>query len=143
MLLVDVNVLVGAMREDAPRHAIMRPCLEALRARPEPFALCEPVVSGALRILTHPRVFSPPTPVALAVAYARRLRDTPNALVLAPGTQHWALFLDLVQRSAGGNLLSDAWIAALALEHGCTVLTDDTDFARFSGVRWCRPEEVL
>ncbi len=140
MVLVDVNVLVGAMRSDAPRHAVMRSALEALRESPEPFALCDPVLSGALRILTHPRVFRPPTPTAAAIRFLQVLRDSPNALVLAPGPRHWGLFLDLVAHApSAGNLVSDAWIGALAIEHGCEVLSDDADFARLPGVRWRRP----
>jgi len=140
VLLLDVNVLVGAMRSDAPRHAVMRATLESLRTSPEPFALCDPVLSGALRVLTHPRVFQPPTPSADAIRFLQVLRTSPNALVVSPGPRHWELFLDLVARApAVGNLVSDAWIGALAIEHGCEVLSDDADFARLPGVRWRRP----
>lgn len=140
MVLLDVNVLVGAMRTDAPRHDVMRAVLESLRASPEPFALCDPVLSGALRILTHPRIFTPPTPAPAALHFVQVLRSSPNALMLAPGPRHWALFVELLERApALGNLVSDAWIAALALEHGCEVLSDDADFARLPGVRWRRP----
>ena len=139
-MLLDVNVLVGAMRTDAPRHDVMRAVLESLRASPEPFALCDPVLSGALRILTHPRIFTPPTPTPAALHFVQVLRSSPNALMLAPGPRHWALFVELLERApAVGNLVSDAWIAALALEHGCEVLSDDADFARLPGVRWRRP----
>ena len=140
MVLLDVNVLVGAMRTDAPRHDVMRAVLESLRASPEPFALCDPVLSGALRILTHPRIFTPPTPAPAALHFVQVLRSSPTALMLAPGPRHWALFVELLERApALGNLVSDAWIAALALEHGCEVLSDDADFARLPGVRWRRP----
>jgi uncharacterized protein len=140
VVLLDVNVLVGAMRTDAPRHDVMRAVLESLRASPEPFALCDPVLSGALRILTHPRIFTPPTPTPAALHFVQVLRSSPNALMLAPGPRHWALFVELLERApAVGNLVSDAWIAALALEHGCEVLSDDADFARLPGVRWRRP----
>lgn len=141
MYLLDVNVLVGAMRVDSPRHATMRRCVEALRNAPEPFGLCEPVLSGALRVLTHPRVFAPPTPMPLALAYVRALRDSPNALVLQPGARHWELFTSLLSDThAAGNLVSDAWLAALAIEHSCIMMSDDTDFARFPGLTWQRPE---
>ncbi len=144
MYLLDVNVLVGAMRTDAPRHAVMRRVLEALRAGPEPFALCDPVYAGALRVLTHPKVFAPPTPHGDALRFVQALRDSPTAVTLAPGARHWALFTDLVQHTpATGNLVSDAWLAALALEHGCTMLSDDADFARFRGLRWQRPDDLV
>ena len=144
MYLLDVNVLVGAMRTDAPRHAVMRAVLDRLREGPVPFALCEPVYSGALRILTHPRIFSPPTPLSDALRFVRILRDTPTSIVLAPGTRHWMLFTSLLeQHQVSGNLVSDAWLAALAMEHGCTMLSDDVDFARFRGLRWQRPDDLL
>jgi len=139
--LLDVNVLVGAMRVDSPRHATMRRCVEALRNAPEPFGLCEPVLSGALRVLTHPRAFAPPTPLPLALAFIRALRGSPNALVLQPGPRHWQLFTSLVSDTqAVGNRIPAAWLAALAIEHSCVMLSDDTDFARFPGLSWQRPE---
>ena len=140
MVLLDVNVLVNAMRDAAPRHLVAKAYLEGLREAPEPFGLSELVLAGALRVLTHPRVFVPPTPVASAMAFVDLLRDTPNAVLVAPGPRHWAIFRDLLSASGAiGNLVSDAWHAALAIEHGCEWITDDADFARFPGLRWRRP----
>ena len=140
MVLLDVSVLVNAMRDAAPRHLVAKAYLEGLREAPEPFGLSELVLAGALRVLTHPRVFVPPTPVASAMAFVDLLRDTPNAVLVAPGPRHWAIFRDLLSASGAiGNLVSDAWHAALAIEHGCEWITDDADFARFPGLRWRRP----
>src|SRR5512147_2155195 len=125
MVLLDVNVLVTAMREDAPRHREVKAFVEALRRAPEPFGLSDLVLSGTLRILTHPRVFAPPTPPEPARAYVAALRGTPNAVVVAPGPRHWELFVGLLETSGPmGNLVSDAWHAALAIEHGCEWITD-------------------
>ena len=140
MVLLDVNVLVTAMREDAQRHRELNAFVEGLRRAPEPFGLSELVLSGTLRVLTHPRVFSPPTPPVAARAYVAALRATPNAVIVAPGPRHWELFVELLEQSgAMGNLVSDAWHAALAIEHGCEWITDDSDYARFPGLRWRRP----
>ena len=140
MVLLGVNVLVATMREDAPRHAALKSYVETLRRAPEPFGLSEYVLSGTLRVLTHPRVFSPPTPPKQALAYVTGLRNTPNAVIVAPGARHWELFLELLKSSgATGNLVADAWHAALAIEHGCEWISDDADFARFPGLRWRRP----
>lgn len=140
MVLLDVNVVVTAMREDASRHGIIRAYVESLRAAPEPFGVSDLVLSGALRVLTHPRVFVPPTPPPLALAYVRALRATPNLVVVAPGSRHWEIFTRLLETSeARGNLVSDAWHAALAIEHGCEWISDDADFARFEALRWRRP----
>ena len=140
MVLLDVDVVVGAMREDAPRHATMRAYVDSLRHAHEPFGLSDLVLSGALRVLTHPRVFVPPTPTRLAQEYVSALRATPNALLVSPGERHWDIFVRLLDESgATGNLVADAWHAALAIEHGCEWISDDADFARFSGLRWRRP----
>jgi len=140
VVLLDVNVVVGAMRVDAPRHATMRAYVDSLRGAHEPFGLSDLVLSGALRVLTHPRVFDPPTPAALASEYVLALRGSPNALLVAPGARHWDIFVRLLKESGAiGNLVADAWHAALAIEHGCEWVSDDADFARFTGLRWRRP----
>jgi toxin-antitoxin system PIN domain toxin len=140
VVLLDVNVLVTAMREDAPRHREVKAYIEGLRQAPEPFGLSDLVLSGALRVLTHPRVFVPPSPLSAARAYVVALRETPNAVVVAPGPRHWELFLGLLEQSGAiGNLVADAWHAALAIEHGCEWISDDADFGRFPGLRWRRP----
>ena len=140
MVLLDVNVLVTAMREDAPGHARLRTYLEALRSAQEPFAISDLVLGGALRILTHPRVFTPPTPLRAALTFIDTVRRSPNAVVVAPGPRHWGIFVSLLDTSgARGNLVGDAWHAALAIEHGCEWISDDADFARFPALRWKRP----
>ena len=140
MVLLDVNVLVAAMREDAPRHVALKSYLERLRRAPEPFGISDCVLSGTLRVLTHPRVFSPPTPHDAAIAYVIALRDTPNAVIVSPGPRHWDIFVELLRSAyAVGNLVADAWHAALAIEHGCEWVSEDADFARFPGLRWRRP----
>lgn len=140
MVLLDVNVLVNAMREDAPGHGVVHAYVESLRTAPEPFGLSDIALSGALRVLTHPRVFKPPTPAQHARDYVASLRASPNAVILAPGNRHWSLFLMLLEQSgAVGNTVSNAWFAALAMEHGCEWVSDDSDFARFTGLRWRRP----
>ena len=76
---------------------------------PEAFALSELVLSGALRILTHPRVFNPPTPLTKAFEFVEALRRQPNCVVIAPGPRHWQIFRELCERAnAKGNLVPDA-----------------------------------
>ena len=119
----------------------MRDYVEALRVAPEPFGISELVLSGTLRVLTHPRVFTRPTPQRDAISFVNVLRATPNAVVVSPGPRHWAIFMRLVDESgATGNLVADAWHAALAIEYGCEWISDDADFARFTSLRWRRPE---
>ena len=93
-----------------------------------------------MRVATHPRIFSPPAPVEQALAFATALRTQPNAVVLAPGPRHWEIFERLCQAaSAKGNLVADAYLAALAIETGSEWITTDRDFSRFPGLRWRHP----
>jgi toxin-antitoxin system PIN domain toxin len=140
VILTDVNVLVYAFREAAPDHARFRSWLqERVNAR-EPFGVSDLVLSGVLRVLTHPRVFSPPTPIENALQFVEAVRGQPNCVLLAPGERHWEIFVELcVKAGARGNLVPDAYLAALAIEHGCEFITTDRDFARFPGLRWRHP----
>jgi hypothetical protein len=140
MRLVDVNVLVCAFREDAPSHDRVKPWLDALVADSALFGLADLVLSGFLRIVTHPKVFTPPTPTAEAVEFVRAMRAQPNCVVVEPGPRHFEIFLDLCERArARGNLIPDAYLAALAIESGSEWITTDADFARFPGLRWSHP----
>jgi toxin-antitoxin system PIN domain toxin len=135
-----VNVLVYAFREDAPQHASYREWLAALVRSDEAYAVSDQVLSGFLRIVTHPRVFHPPTPVEAALAFTDAFRGQPNAVPIQAGARHWDIFAKLC-RDAGarGNLIPDAWLAALAIESGCEFITTDRDFSRFPGLRWRHP----
>lgn len=142
MILCDVNVLVYAYREAAPRHEEFRDWLRGVVSSREAFAVSELVLSSTVRILTHPRVFAPPTPLTNALEFVNALRSQPNAVPVAPGPRHWDIFSDLCSRAgAKGNLVSDAYVGALAIEHGCEWITTDRDFARFPGLRWRHPLE--
>jgi len=99
-----------------------------------------PELAGFLRVVTHPRVFHPPTPLAPALAFTHAFRERANAVLLAPGARHWTIFTKLCRESAArGNLVPDAWLAALAIESGCEFVTTDRDYARFPGLRWRHP----
>ena len=140
MVLCDVNVLVYAHREDAPDHAAYRAWLEALINAPAAYAVAELVLSGFLRVVTHPRVFQRPTPLMRALAFVEQVRAQPNAVVVGPGPRHWEIFTRLcVEGGAKGNLVPDAYLAALALESGSEWITTDRGFARFPQLRWRHP----
>jgi toxin-antitoxin system PIN domain toxin len=140
MRLPDVNVLVYAYRTDAPGHAEHRTWVEALVASDEAYAVSDHVLAGFLRVVTHPRVFHPPAPVESALAFAQAFREQPNAVPVGPGERHWEIFTRLCRESgARGNLIPDAWLAALAIETGCEFITTDRDYARFPGLRWRHP----
>ncbi len=140
MLLVDVNVLVYAHREDAAGHEEYHAWLDRVVNGQEAYGLSDLVLSGFLRVVTSPRIFAEPTPMERAIEFAEVLRNAPNSVPLAPGDRHWEIFLRLC-RDAGvrGNLVPDAWFAALAIETGSEWITTDRDYARFPGLRWRHP----
>ena len=141
MQLADVNVLVYAFRQDSARHEACRAWIEELTSGDTAFAYSELVLSGLVRVVTHPRVFRTPTPLADALAFTAALRGQPHAVPVAPGPRHWDIFTRLCELGqAKGNLVPDAYLAALAIESGSEWVTTDRDFARFPGLRWRPPE---
>ena len=144
MLAPDVNVLVYAFREDLPEHTVCRRWLEQTLAADAAFALADIVLSGFLRVVTHPRVFKTPAPLDLALAFAQSVRDQPNRVPLEAGGRHWAIFERLCREGdAKGSLVADAYLAALAIETGCEWVTTDRDYSRFTGLRWRHPRETI
>jgi toxin-antitoxin system PIN domain toxin len=140
MQLVDVNVLVYAFRKDVPQHAKYAAWMRNLVGGDRPFGVPDLVLSGFLRIVTHPRVFSAPTPTEEALAFAERLRESPMFAAIAPGPRHWSIFAGLCRTTgARGNLVPDAYLAALAIESGSEWITTDRDYSRFPGLQWQTP----
>ena len=140
MIAPDVNVLLYALREDSDRHVQYRRWLLAALNGHERVALFEPVLAAVLRVGTHPAIYTPPTPRAIVEAFVDACLAAPAALALRADVGHWALFRGLCARAdCRGNLVQDAYLAALALEHDCVFVTTDRDFARFPGLRWRHP----
>lgn len=140
MLLPDVNILVYAYREDAPGHPRFREWLEDIVNGDQAYGMSDIVLNGFLRVVTHSAVFNLPSPIDDALAFVEDVRRQPNCVVLAPGARHWEIFARLCQRSGvRGNLVPDAYLAALAIESGSEWITMDGDYARFPGLRWRRP----
>ena len=127
MQLPDVSVLIYAHRQDAPEHDRYAAWLRALVEAPEPFAVAE-----------IPKIFWPATPMQTALAFCSRLVEWPRAVFVIPSRTHWDLFVKMCH-AIEGPLVSDAYVAALAIEHGCELITTDSDFARFQGLRWRHP----
>jgi uncharacterized protein len=94
------------------------------------------VLDSFLRIVTNAKIFDPATPMETAIAFCQRLVDWPRAVMITPSRRHWDIFVGLCA-SIQGRLVTDAYLAALAIEHGCELITTDSDFARFPGLR-CR-----
>ena len=142
MILPDVNVLVYAFREDAPNHPEYKAWLERIISGDQAYGLCDLVLSGFLRIVTHPRVFNPPAPLEAAASFVEVIRSQPHCVSVAPGPAHWDIFLRLCRRSdARGNHVADAYLAAIAIESGSDWITTDRDYSRYPGLRWRHPLE--
>ncbi|MEW5878937.1 MAG: type II toxin-antitoxin system VapC family toxin [Pseudomonadota bacterium] len=140
MVLPDVDVLVYAHREDTEHHVQCRRWLEATINGEERYAVSELVLSGFIRVVTHPKVFAKPSTLAQALEFAEQVRDQPNAMLIEPGERHWSIFRRLcTEAKVKGNLVPDAYFAALAIEGGCEWITTDRDFSRFGGLRWRSP----
>ena len=140
MISPDVNVLLYALREDSERHAEYRAWVQAALNGREPVALFEPILAVVMRVATHPGVFRPPTPRAVVEAFIDACLAAPSAVACRAEPGHWALFRELCARAdCRGNLVQDAYLAALAIEHDCVFVTTDRDFSSFPGLRWRHP----
>lgn len=140
MVLPDVNVLVYAHREDSAHHASCRRWLESTMTGETRYAVSELVLSGFIRIVTHPKIFNAPSALEDAMTFAEQVREQPNAFLVEPGERHWMIFRRLcLEAKVRGNLVPDAYLAALAIESGCEWITTDRDFSRFSGLKWRSP----
>ena len=140
MFLPDMNVLVYTHRADAPDHAAYRQWLENEINSDQAFGMSEIVLSGFLRIVTHPRVFDPPSEISVALAFVNQIRQRPNCVLIGPSSRHWGIFTRLcTEAGVKGNLVPDAYLAALAIDSGSEWITTDRDFSRFPGLSWRHP----
>lgn len=140
MVLPDVNVLVYAHREDTSSHGVCRDWLQGILNGNEAYAIADLVLSGFIRVVTHPKVFKRPSGIADAFAFTEQVRHQPNCVRVEPGARHWDIFTGLcLEAGAKGNLVPDAYLAAMAIESGCEWISTDRDFSRFKSLRWREP----
>lgn len=140
MILPDVNLLVIAHREDQDDHAVAREWLENVVNSERPFALADIAASGFLRIVTNPRIYVRPSALETAVAFIDGLAERQTCVPVAAGPRHWQILSALLRSSdARGNLVPDAHLAAIAIEHGATIATRDRGFSRFPDLPWLDP----
>ena len=140
MIIPDINLLLYAYDSDSPFHAKAAAWWQDCLSGTEPVRLPQVVVFGFVRIATNARVFQNPMTPAEASGHVRSWLSQPFAQILEPGPDHTNQVLNLLEKlGTAGNLVTDAQIAALALEHGAVLHTADTDFLRFPGLRWFNP----
>jgi len=140
MVLIDVNVLVYAHRRDTLRHLAYRRWLENCVNSDPAYGMSDVVLAAFIRIVTHPRIFKSPSKMEDALRFVSEVRGPANCVAIAPGDRHWEIFTRLCrQAGAKGNLVPDAYLAALAIESGSEWITTDRDYSRFPGLRWRHP----
>ncbi|MGB8364118.1 MAG: type II toxin-antitoxin system VapC family toxin [Rhizomicrobium sp.] len=141
MILPDVNVLIHAFRQDSAQHAVCKSWLDAIVAGDAQFGISPLVLSAVARITTNPRVFRQPSRLPEAFAYCDNLLGQPHCEIVEPGARHWEIFRRLcIDTGTRGPRITDAWFAALAIEHGCRWITYDRDYGRFPGLDWQEPQ---
>lgn len=141
MIQPDVNVLVYAYRREAEDHAAYAAWLNGVVAGSEELGLVDAVLTSFVRIVTNPRILAKPAPTADALRFVTALRTSARARPLHATPATWNRFEEITRgdRAVRGNLVPDAWLAAIALSHGSRLATADRGFARFTGLDWFEP----
>jgi len=141
VILVDVNVLVYAYRREAERHERYAAWLTGVLSGDEELALSETALTGFVRIVTNPRILADPAPTEHALGFVAVLRAARRTRWLSAGDAVWRNFESIARLDpqVRGNLVPDAWLAAVALGHGCRLATADRGFARYEGLDWFDP----
>lgn len=140
MILVDANILLYAEDQLSPSHAAARAWWDAELSGSSPVCLCWTVLGAFIRIGTNPRVFEHPLSLDHALARIQSWMDQPCTRIVSPTERHWTVFQKMLRAGqAVANLVTDAHLAALAAEHGCELISTDSDFSRFPGIRWRNP----
>jgi toxin-antitoxin system PIN domain toxin len=137
MILVDANILLYAEDSLSERHQAARAWWDQQLSGTEPVGLCWPTLLAFVRIGTNARLHRSPLPLKDAITRVQSWLDQPCVRLLEPTDRHWPIFQQmLLGGTAVGNLVSDAHLAALAIEHNATLFSTDADFARFPGLKW-------
>ena len=140
MILVDANLLIYAVNQDAPLNRKAKALLESVLSGHETVGFPWSVLLAFLRLTARPGLFRRPLPVDTAFDVIASWLDQMSVTIVHPGPRHLSILRELIQPlGTGGNLTSDAHLAALAIEHGAELCSSDTDFARFPGLKWRNP----
>ena len=140
MIVPDLNRLVYAYNEDAPWHSEAKRWWEGCLGDTAPVGIPWIVVLGFVRLMSNRRVLLDPMPAPEALRHCRSWLERPNVRIILPGPSHLDLLGKLLDAaSAGADLVPDAHLATLAIEHQAELPSNDGDFARFSGLRWRNP----
>ena len=140
MILPDLNLLVFAYNTQAPGHLRAKEWWETCLSEPRPVALPWVVLLGFLRLMTNRKVVLVPLTPDEALGHIRSWLDRPQTSILHPGTRHLGILEGLIRHAGtAGNLTTDAHLAALAIENGAELFSNDSDFSSFPGLKWSDP----
>jgi uncharacterized protein len=141
MIAVDTNILVYAHREESPFHARAVACLTELAEGNAPWAVPWPCIHEFFSIVTHPRIYDPPSPIARAVDQLDAWLESPTLVLLSESMAHWSILRSLVSSAQiSGPMIHDARIAVICMQNGVTeLLSADRDFGRFPGFKTRNP----
>ncbi len=140
MILVDANILLYVEDSLSPHHEVAREWWDSQLSGASPVCLCWTVIGAFVRISTNPRVFEEPLSLDAAVDRVQSWLDQPCVRLIGATDRHWPVFQNLLlEGQALGNLVTDAHLAALAIQHGCVLMSSDADFARFRKLHWTNP----
>jgi toxin-antitoxin system PIN domain toxin len=140
VILVDANLLLYAEDSLSEHHAAARDWWDEQLSGSEPVGLCWPVLNAFIRIGTNTRLHRRPLTLKEATERVESWLHQPCVRVLQPTDEHWRIFQQMLRGgNASGNLVSDAHLAALAVEHNCMLCSTDADFSRFRGLKWKNP----
>jgi len=143
MILVDANILLYAEDSLSSYHKQARKWWDDQLSGSDPVCLCWTVISAFIRIGTNPRVFENPLSIDQALARIQSWFDQPCTRIVRPTAHHWQTFQQMLnQGQAPANLVTDAHLAALAIDNGCAVASTDADFARFPKLKWINPLQI-
>jgi uncharacterized protein len=140
VILVDANLLLYAEDQLSTQHSVARAWWDTQLSGSSPVCLCWTVINAFIRIASNARVFENPLSVAQGVKRVQSWLDQPCVRLIEPTNRHWLVFQQMLNDGqALGNLVTDAHLAALAVQHGCELMSTDADFARFPRVKWTNP----
>jgi len=142
MQVVDANVLLYAVNASSPQHHAARTWLDRSLNGDEPVGFAWVALLAFLRLATHPAVFPHPLDARQGIEIVRAWLDQPPSVVVEPTSRHLDVLAGLLASSGtAANLVNDAHLAALAIEHDARLVSFDADFGRFAGLRWARPDD--
>jgi len=137
MTFPDVNIFVYAAYKNSVNHGQYNRWVDELINGSEPFAVSEIILSSVVRLITNKKIFDSPFTIQEALTFAGNIRKAPQVRLIVPGVKHWDIFEKLcLELNPKSGSVTDAYLAALAIEHDCELVSADRGFSRYPDLRW-------